>query len=265
MKSYRLIDLYKNPRKNGIFYSLSTVPKFSEMFNLLGYNSENDYHSMDIEYIYNHSGLKTASTLIEQFLRGYIIDDYDEFVILKDGKKVTWEYVMTQVDQDIINFIIIQKFANKWLKLLETLNKQFDILSPYSMSYDRTFNEELLSKDDKSRDNKSNSNTEINRTSTSNQKDTTFGFNSTNGVPSNASNIDDSSNDSNINNSSYNTKETDNYNRKSSNSTNIMRKGNIGNKSNQQLIEETRRMLEWQLYDVIFNDLDSVLTRSKYI
>ena len=60
-------------------------------------------------------------------------------------------------------------------------------------------------------------------------------------------------------------KNANKYDRVGTENTTIRRSGNIGNKSQQQLIEEERELLQWQLFDVIFNDLDSVLTRSKYI
>lgn len=265
MKSYRLIDLYKRPRIGGIFFSMSKNTQLNSLFSQLGYDNDNSYHSMDFEYIYNHSGLKTVSVAVEQLLKGYIVDDNDDYVILANGKKVTWNYIMNTVDEDIINFIIIQKFLNKWTELIETVKSRFDILSPYSMKYERHTNDKLSSNDT----NSANKNTRNNNGGSSEYEGNTnydsYGFNSTTAVPTDTNTL--SNNNSYTNNSEETVTDTRNgeYNRNNELTTTINRSGNIGNKSYQQLIEEQRKMLEWQLYDVIFNDLDSVLTRSKYI
>lgn len=265
MKLYRLIDFYKTPRTYGIFYAMSQNEKFSELFSSLGYSEPNDYHSMDIEYIYNHSGLKTVSTLLEQFLKGYIIDDNGDYVIMNDGKKVTWEYVINLVDQDIINFILSQKFYNKWLELIKTLQTQFDALLPYSMTYERDTDDTLSSTNKNDSSYTNNGSSTDNSDSSGENNNSIYGFNSVSSVPT-----DENSNKRNIKRDITNTdngvgSNSTEYSRTNNLHSVITRKGNIGNKSSQELIEEQRKMLQWQLYDVIFNDLDSVLTRSKYI
>lgn len=243
---------------------MSKNDKLKSIFTLLEY-TDDDFHKMDFEYLYNKSGLKTASVLVEQFLKGYIIDDDENFVILNDGKKVTWDYVMTQVDEDIINFIIVQKFYNKWKSLIETVKAQFDMLSPYSMLYERETNDKLSSKNHNTRQNNTSNDVTDNSNREGSVNDSAYGFNSSSAVPT-----DDSKDKSSLNRTINDTtefsgKDDTEYDRNNELKTTIIRKGNIGNKSSQQLIEEQRNMLQWQLYDVIFDDLDSVLTRSKYI
>lgn len=263
-RAYRLLDLYKKPRIEGIFYSMSKNEKLKSIFELLGYE-ENDYHKMDFEYMYNHSGLKTASVLVEELLRGYIIDDDENFVTLSNGKRVTWEYVMTQVDEDIINFVIEQKFYLKWKGLIETVKADFDALSPYNMTYDKVTNDELHSTNENKGSKDTSGSSSDNSEGSTKTDDSTYGFNSTSAVPT-----DESADTTKVKRDISDTTHSENedsttYERKNMLNTTIIRKGNIGNKSSQQLIEEQRNMLQWQLYNVIFDDLDSVLTRSKYI
>lgn len=265
MKSYRLIDLYKIPRNEGIFFSMSKNSQLNSLFSQLGYSDDNDYHSMDFEYIYNHSGLKTTSVAVEQLLEGYIIDDSDDYVVLSNGKKVSWDYVMTQVDEDIINFIIVQKFLDKWTKLIATVKAQFDALTPYSMSYERDTNDKLSSENTNTNSKTINNTVGDNSTNEGSYDSNTFGFNSTSSVPTD-NDVDKQTINRNVkDDTTSNGTDNTTYSRDNTLKTTIIRKGNIGNKSSQQLVEEQRKMLEWQLYDVIFNDLDSVLTRSKYI
>lgn len=320
----KLIELYKNPRLNGIFFSMSKNNTLNSLFfNTFGFQAA-DYHAMDIQYLYNKSGLKTASVLVENFLNGYIVDDLGDFVLMQDGRRVTWDYVMSQVDEDIINTIILHQFYDKWNKLAETLSLQYDVLSPFSMKTVEDITDNLTSQDsntgkrtdsgtmtdsrkivsnetdDKTINNTTNYNntTETENSGTGNGSNTNneniFGFNSSGNVPANNSNGSNSSEFSNNgrvtdsssttdsgsstdtknstvdNNSiltddkSVNTQNDRNYSRDNTINRNTVRTGNIGNRSNQQLINEQREMLKWQFFDVVYKDLDSVLTRSKY-
>lgn len=54
------------------------------------------------------------------------------------------------------------------------------------------------------------------------------------------------------------------YNRTNNITRGTTRKGNIGNITNQQLIAEQRALLRERMCDIIFADLDEVLTRKKY-
>lgn len=277
MNKKRLIDFYNQPRNNGIFFSMSKNDAFKVLFeNYLDFTEE-DYHRMDFEYIYNKSGLKTLSCMLEQFIKGYIVDDDGDFVILKDGRRVTWDYVLNQVDQDIINFAIKVQYLNKWIELAKTLQLNFNPLQPYTWETNENTSDGLTSKNifagsnSKENDESYTSKRDTTNTDENTTNDDIYAFNSTDASPadlsksnSSGTSTDNSENTGKSNSTENNNSSTD-YTRDNTIIRNIMRKGNIGNKSSQQLIEEQRKMLEWQLFDVIFNDLDRVLTRSKYI
>lgn len=280
IRKKKLLDFYNKPRQSGIFYSMSKVPAFSQLFNKLGLLEDSDFHSMDFDYMFNHSGLKTVSVMLEQIIFGYVVDGNDEYAITPENKKVTWDYVLLQVDQDIIDTVIRTKFLDKWNNLADTLTYEFDPLNPFSMNVEEDTSGELSSnaKNSNTRDitgsGSGNGTNDIttNGSGTDNTDESIFGFNSTEPVGTNK-NENSSSNSGTRNDTSSNSysdterseyNSSEEYSRNNSSKRTTTRKGNIGNLSAQQLIEQQREMLRYQIFDTIYNDLDSVLTRSKY-
>lgn len=252
MKADKLIDVYNHPEKVGIFFAMSKNVDLFNLFQSLGIITPDNFHSFDIEYIYNHSGEKTLSPMLQNMFRRLIKDENGDIVVLADGRKVSWDFVLSEVNQDIVNFVIKIKFLTKWQNLVETVKLKYDILSPYHMDIT----------DNTKEDGNSSSSYDADFEQTNNNKGTTdnntYGFNSTEAVPSDISADDyiDSTN------GKRNTK-TD-MSREGNTSRTITRNGNIGNRSMSELIEERRRLLQYQIMDTIYEDLDSVLTRSKY-
>lgn len=279
-KILKLLDFYRYPRKNGIFFSMSKVPEFANLFNSLDMLEDNDFHSMDFDYIFNRSGLKTPSVMIEQIMYGYVVDMDGEYVITPEGKRVTWDYVLLQIDQDIIDTIIRVKFLKKWQGLADTLNIDYDPLNPFSMKIEENIDNNLSSNETNknSRGTSYNSGSNGNNNTTDNIENTTgsanqiFGFNSEDGVYSDSVDGKAISNRTNGNTyeDNFDSTEDSNYNSEGSYKRdntivrNTTRTGNIGNLSAQQLLEQQRQLLKYQIFETIYNDLDSVLTRSKY-
>lgn len=263
-KIKKLLDFYTNPRKNGIFYAMSFDTELNSLLRSLGIEVEQDYHSMDFDYLYNSSGLKTVSVMLEKFIYGYVIDSDDEFVVIRNNRKVTWDYIITEVDRDIINFVIKTKYLKKWTELVKTLNQDYDILSPYNMDISDTTKDTMNSSGSDSRTSNGDSKSTTEQTNEGENHEQTYGFNSTNPVPSNDSNNNSTTNISNTDETNTTSRGTNKYERNNDIVRTISRKGNIGNKSAQELIEEQREMLKYQIFDTIYSDLDDILTRSKY-
>lgn len=279
-KVKKLLDFYRNPRKAGIFFYMSQNPLFNELFAKLGLNSDNSIHGMDFDYMFNHSGLKTVSVMLEQIMYGYIVDDSGNYVYTPENKKVTWDYALLEIDQDLINSVIATKFLDKWNNLADTLTLDYDPLNPFSMEVieDTTDKLDSINNSNNHRTTTRNSSDKNNYTDNVNGKtnnttdDSVYGFNSENASPSDSSlssftntgTNDGTSNNTyeGTDNSSY--QSSDEYNRNNTKNRQTSRKGNIGNLSAQQLIEQQRELLRYQIFDTIYNDLDSVLTRSKY-
>lgn len=277
MTRKKLLDVYPKPLIQGIFTAMYGVDKFKELFANVDLTTEDDFHAMDMDYLLNHSGLKTVSVLLEYIISGYVIDDDSEYATLVDGRRVTWDYVMQVVDQDIIDTIIDKKFYTKWSKLIETINYDYDPLSPFEMNVEETSTDNLSSTgtDKNSRDittsDKGNNSSSIENVDVGNDNMFKYGFNSTSSVPSDSKSTSNTFNSSNSN--EYSNSQTasnafnsnQEYTRDSTGSRTTTRTGNIGNITKQALINEQRELLKYQLFDTIYQDLDSVLTRSKYI
>ena len=158
---------------------------------------------------------------------------------------------------------ISDKFKDKWNKLFELWNREYDPLQPFDITLSETYRDSRTSSDAGSES--STDDLTVNKDDTDDTSETgLYGFNSEGtSVPSDTSKSSSKSNYSSSNPSSKT------YDKNSNSSTNggrdYTRKGNIGNITKQQLIEEERRILSYQIIDTIFNDIASVICRGKYI
>lgn len=263
MKIKKLLDFYKNPLKVGPFYDMFSYDNMRDALIAIGINTEDEAHKMDFMYLYNHSGMKTLSNMLKIMLTGYIIDD-DENIVYSNGMRITWEGMVSEIDTQIIQYILHTKFHDKWKLLSDTLNMDYDVLKPYQMQNEENSTDNLTSKGvDTGSGTTKNTGTNSADT-TSDGKDNIYGFNSSDAVPAdtNSNTVNTSGNSSD--NGEYTRENTNDYSRDSTNHKNSTRSGNIGNKTAPELIEEQRELLQFQIFDIIFQDLDTVLTRSMY-
>ena len=217
-----------------------------------------DKFDMSIQYM-TRSGTKAISTLVEELLKQYplrhVINEYtlDEY------------YMISSQAQSNILAIIQSRFQTKWQKLYDTITAQYDALNPYDMTINEETTDTLTSSGTNSSNKLDNGSRTSNETISGERDDSSYGFNSPQAVPTDESqNSSESSASDEISNSS--TIETSNeYTRSNPTTRELTRKGNIGNITKQELLEKERDVWQWQIWDVIFKDLDSVLTRSKYI
>lgn len=265
-RTANLLAFYGNPFKSGVFHSIFDSGLFVDVFTPLGVVTEEDFQQMDCDYLLNASGLKSMSVLLKALYDGYVVDDSGELVEIYNGEKVTWDRVISALDKQLINGIIYKKFYNKWKNLVATLNVKFDMLSPFSVHLEESNYDYLTSDGGVKRTYDKTDKTTPNTTTTETIKNykNAFNDNSAQGTPI------DNSEDKIINSGSDTyaqsgtvTDDT-NYGRKIDRGRNYTRTGNIGNHTNQELINAQREMLKYQIFDTIYSDLDSVLTRSKY-
>lgn len=253
MKRNNLLEFYPNPRNNGIFYSMSKQQEFVTFFNRIGIISEQDFHSIDFDYLYNSSGFKSMSVLLENIYRGLVIDEDDNFATLFNHKKVTWDYVINKVDEDLINFVIKIRYLDKWNKLLTSYLTEFNPLTPYTMKIIEGKTDTFKSNNNRFSQNNSNEN------SSSYLDNDRNAFNSTDApIPTDGQNSH--SDDTLTTTGSSN----DDYNSSRENNRELTREGNIGNHSAAQLLIEQMNFLRYRIIPEIYSDLDSILTRSKY-
>lgn len=258
---HKLRDLYPNP-SNAIFTTLVNNNVFNKIFNRISLNSQNA-SAVDMDYLLNRSGDKTVSSFVEYLLDSYVFYN-DGYVKVPDGRRVVFSEFIKDFNDRLIADLLSIKFYNKWDRLSGLLVLDYDILRPYIMdvSDDIVENVNNSGTDTLTDTSEENSNNTIFIKENKNHK--IYGFNSDSGNDADSDenltdridNIDSTKSD----NSSHNFENTGNSNSERT----ILRKGNIGNKSFSELIVQEREQLQYQFLDVVYNDLDSVLTRSKW-
>ena len=301
---YKVIteDVDKFKILGNMFPDLSTISLFSsslptqlrEVLSSINYGTGN-LPSMFTEYI-SKSRNKTLSNFALMLLEseGLRKSTKGDFYIPSGG-------VFTEVGK-ILNTRYYNKWLKLWNTFQLTYNpiRPYDMeitdnsneRESGSDSTSKTNSDNTLSKDThggttkKTNINSSNSsNNSVDETENDDTIDSVQGFNSDTFVPSDKSsntskstvnnesvsseNGDETTThgqtiDRNINSSSVGN-ETTNYGKNTELSRDIVRQGNIGNITQQELIEREREIQMYQILDTIFNDLDRVLTRSKYI
>lgn len=242
-KPLRLKDIYKTPYISGIFqYMTEQSEVMNNFFNDIIDSTANNIHTLDIDYIFNRSGDKRISVLLENVYANYVIDDNDNYCTLRNGKRVTFDSdeFLKDLSDTIISNIIAVKFYKKWTKLYKALNADYDALKPYSMQLKDDLQINRTNDGTNTRDFKETNN------------DSTYGFNSVTETPT-----DNSVNTDTGTGTTHSTSE-DKHDRT------INRSGNIGNKSAMQLLEEELHFRKNIIIEEIYNDLDSVLTRNHY-
>ena len=163
--------------------------------------------------------------------------------------------------------IIKNIYSDKWNRIAEDFKLTYDVLKPLQMdsSYDTiTDHMETTSNSDNSR-NKSGTSADNNETEYDNTDNKIYGFNSTDGVNSDSSKNTSKDNSNSTFSSQDSYKGTDTYSRDANSQKTVTRSGNIGNRLPSEMILKEIEFRKNMLKDIIANDINSVLTRSKYI
>lgn len=188
-----------------------------------------------------------------------------------------------QPSTDNLNTIadtILGLYLNKWNKLYETLSLEYNPIENYRMVETETGSGTTTSNGTTTNtENTTMSGTTSNTThsETSNSRDTTtdnmiFGFNSSSAKNSDqvvtsetgssdsdgTSSTTDSNEGSSTNNGTVSNEGTTNTNRE------LTRSGNIGVTTSQQMIESERYLWEWNFFEIVFRDVDYLLTLQVY-
>lgn len=236
-----LIEIYPTPIDNGIYYILSQNSTFSEIFAKLGITMAEQFHALDLEYIYNRSGMK-------------LVTDFMQMI-----------YSKAIPNTNSLIAVIQMKFAKKWNELVSTLDYDYNPLEPYQMTVEDNLSEQIDRSRQTSGEHSQNINSTDNNETTRNDNDSTYGFNSDSSVPTDDTNSNGTySGESATEQSGTNSSDESGKEERSSGRT-INRSGNIGNHTIPELIDEQRALLQYQILEVFSSDLDSVICRSRYI
>lgn len=272
-------DLFPNPFRKGVLgYITSKISDLGVLIDTIfkyfqGKSTDPDYikyADLHFNSLYGERKLSCLAVMLldktveeEYHAEIYTIDTPGNFV-LSDGRfVVTYKIIEDFISKTLIN-IISNKYYNKWNKVFETYKLDYDVLSPYNMSItDNT--EDTMTSNDKfntSRDNKQEGieNSTNNDTTQSN----VYAYNSATASPNENSTTDTSSNSTTTQNNTTTGNDNRDYTRDNSIKKTITRKGNIGNTLPQEMIERQRKLLDTLLYDIIFKDIATVISRERY-
>lgn len=219
MKLLKLITVIDDPLES-IFYALQShdVP----------WKTDNINTELDLDYLYNHSGNKITSNLV------------DFFIDSNTGK-------IESLSMEMLANIIYTKYGLKWAKEYATLSAEYDPISNYDMT------ERMTNDITTHQFGHSNTRTDNKNETVETQR---AGFNSPTYSPvdkvtsqGNAGTISDVESGSNT--------DTRNYL--------LTRTGNVGVTTSQQMLESERKLWMWDFFDsVVFPDIDKVLTIQTY-
>lgn len=272
-------DLFPNPFRKGVLgYITSNISDIGTLIDSIftyfqGNTRDPDYIKYSDLYfnsLYGERKLSCLSVMLldktveeEYHVEIYTIDTSGNFV-LSDGKFVaTYKIIEDFISKTLIN-IISNKYYNKWNKVFETYKLDYDVLSPYNMSItDNT--ENTMTSNDKfntSRNNKQEG-TE-NSTNNDNTQSNVYAYNSATPSPNENSIKDTSLNSTTTQNNTTTGNDNRDYTRDNSIKKTITRKGNIGNTLPQEMLERQRKLLDTLLYDIIFKDIATVISRERY-
>lgn len=272
-------DLFPNPFRKGVLGYLTS--KLSELGFLIdtifkyfqGTSTDPDYikyADLHFNSLYGERKLSCLAVMLldktveeEYHAEIYTIDTPGNFV-LSDGKfVVTYKIIEDFISKTLFN-IISNKYYNKWNKVFETYKLDYDVLSPYNMSITDNTEDTMTSKDkfNTSRDNRQEGSE--NSINNDNTQSSVYAYNSATASPNENSTTDTSLNSTTTQNNTTTGNDNRDYTRDNSIKKTITRKGNIGNTLPQEMIERQRKLLDTLLYDIIFKDIATVISRERY-
>lgn len=188
--------------------------------------------TMDFEYIYSHSGDKLIAPLV--------------YKLLEDDKTIT-----SQNLDKIVN-IIKNKYIDKWNKLYQALViDDYNPIENYSMvevetpNITKTYHREQNTNIEVSDDGESTS--------------SVYGFNSSTPTPSGKAEVDNTRTTSgNKDDNFQDGNDTETGTREKT------RSGNIGVTTTQQMLEQEIEIKKHNFYDIVYGDIDNVITLEIY-
>lgn len=246
---------------DGIFAVLQTFP--------VPWADDDISTALDLEYHGNHSGEKIVSPLVRKICSGEVLTNSEKIALATS---------------------IIAIYGSNWEKQWETLSLVYDPIENYSMTETMTDDETITEygKTETRTDNLNHAKTgtetvtpNTTETTTPNlttsAENTTHGFNSTDGVPTDEQTETATGTNTvtrtGTEQTSYNTSDTDTGTQTHANSGTdtqtrnyeLKRSGNIGVTTSQQMIQSERNLWVWNFFNnVIFPDIDRALTIQVY-
>ena len=219
-------------------------------------------------YTYDENSLITLRSL--QFNIFEKLADYEDFftnpnalnsiyIGERSGNKYASEIVLANLNSsgqledtavDNLARIVLGKFSTNWEKLFNTLTLEYDPLE----NYHRTEVNSESDSDVETPTNWKKTDTSLAADNIETESNAVYGFNSSDPVPDTENERTFAHKNDSEQSGTYTT--THNYGKK------VETYGNIGVTTSQQMLESERNVLEWNFWEKVFNDLDSILTKN---
>lgn len=224
---------------------MKIIDRFSNIdfnpFNMLTWLLPEDKNSLWINYLYNHSGNKEESCLLSNYV------------------------FINENSLDILNNIVKNIYLDKWNKLYNVLNSEYNPIENYNRVENTTINNtgnettnENINNSEVLTGGHTNNNTNENTHKVSAFNDETF---------SNDSNDINNSTDNFIYNNETKTNTATNSSSKNNTGTNETHStisGNIGVTTTQQMIVSEIELRKYNIVNEFYSDLDNLLTIGIY-
>ena len=235
MEILRLNEVFPNWTTNGVFSYLNTFDVPWKNFTTPA--------ELDIAYHGGRSGGKIISPLVDN--------------MVSDGQ-------LTPETASVIAMSILAVNGRNWSKLWDTLNLDYNPIENYRMTETEQARGENTASDTETIFGSSENSGEGQASTSGNNATNVFGFNSENAVGADTGTTDtETSSTQSTTVSTNETRETENSGT-TTNERTLTRSGNIGVTTSQQMIESERSLWDWYFFDVVFRDLDKMLTLSIY-
>lgn len=210
-------------------------------FNMLSWLQTEDKNSLWINYLYNHSGHKEESCLLSNYV------------------------FVNENSLDILNNIIKNIYLDKWNKLYNVLNSEYNPIENYNRVENTTINNtgnettnENINNSEVLTGGHTNNNTNENTHKVSAFNDETFS-NDSNDV-NNSTDVFAYNNETKTNTATN----TSSKNNTGTNETHSTISGNIGVTTTQQMIVSEIELRKYNLVNEFYSDLDNLLTIGIY-
>lgn len=263
-----------------------TLQRFSDITNFINYNKQ----TLNVDYFLNHSAEKELSPIMYKRVlyeldgSGYTIEDlYFGRIPFATLRNIILEIFGSAEDYDYTR-IIINRFGMKWIKIYNALIAEYNPIENYSMTestntsivddINKTNSHSESGTTNKSSNGSNESTINSSGSSTNDTETGIYGFNS--GNSSNRDNLSGKASDTlnRTENTDTEISETNTESKTLSGSNNEdntreiteehTRSGNIGVTTSQQMLESELKLREYDFYEMIFNDIDSILCLKTY-
>lgn len=210
---------------------------------------------LDFDYFGNISGNKTVSPLIDSFI--------------ETNAEETTPTTLTDTQKTVLCNIAITRFGDKWDKLYEALQIEYEPLENYSMTQTETPNitKKMSVSEDFAITDETKTKTDISTSLTGGSETSVYGFNSPASVPSGESDTSSTSRTqgADSDNKSTSTRTQDGYTQEQETGTRtLVRSGNIGVTTSQQMLESEFKVREYDFFLTMFADVDKILSTKIY-